>query len=258
MPYIDRDGMKIYYQVEGKGPAIVMLYGGMGLMDNWYKYSFVDSLKQNYQLVLIDLRGHGKSAKPHDPELYLMKEFTADTIAIMDKLEIEKAHFWGYSLGGYLGLCLSKHYPNRFLSFILGGIDPLELTEEDWDGLRKIHDLYKTGKEAYISFLAKGGLEITPEIRAYYESFDYEALAALLSSKDIWLPMDEHLPKLKIPFLFYAGEEDEWGHFPRQLEASKKMKNVKVVGIPNHGHAVWKQKDLVLPHILEFLEEINK
>lgn len=258
MPFVDRNGIRIHYKVEGKGPAIVMLYGFTGAIDTWYKYSYVDALKQDYQLVLIDLRGHGKSDKPHDPELYLMKEFTADTIAIMDKLEIEKAHFWGYSFGGYLGLCLTKYYPNRFLSFLFGGISPQELTEEVWDAVRKLHDSLKAGKEAYISRLVKGGREITPEKRAELESFDYKALAAILSSKDIFLPMDEHLPELDIPVLFYAGEDDEYGHFPRQLEIGKKMKNVKVVGIPNHGHAVQRQKDLVLPHILEFLEEINK
>ena len=258
MPFVERNGIKTHYQVEGKGPAIVMLYGFMGVMDYWYKYSYVDSLKQDYQLVIIDLRGHGKSDKPHDPELYLMKEFTADIIAIMDKLEIEKAHFWGYSFGGYLGLCLSKHYPNRFLSFLLGGISPQKPPQEGWNKIWEYHDSLKAGKEAYISGLAKGGLEITPEIRAELESFDYEALAACLRSKDIFLPMDDHLPGLDIPFLFYACEDDEWGHFPRQLEASKKMKNVKVVGIPNHGHAVQEQKDLVLPHVIEFLEEMKK
>ena len=258
MPFVERNGIKTHYQVEGKGPAIVMLYGFTGAIDTWYKYSYVDALKQDYQLVLIDLRGHGKSDKPHDPDLYLMKEFTADIIAIMDKIEIEKAHFWGYSFGGYLGLCLSNHYPNRFLSFLLGGISPQEATEEAWDAIRKWHDSLKAGKEAYISRLVKGGLEITPERRSELESFDYEALAACLRSKDIFLPMNEHLPELEIPVLFYAGEDDEWGHVPRLLEYSSKMKNVKVVGIPNHNHAVQEQKDLVLPHILEFLEEMKK
>lgn len=258
MPYIDRDGMKIYYQIEGKGPAIVMVYGFMGVMDDWYNYSYVESLKEDYQLVLVDIRSHGKSDKPHDPDQYLMKEFTSDIIVIMDALAINKAHYWGYSFGGYIGLCMTKHHPERFHSFILGGISPQEVPQESWDKIWEWHDSLKAGKEAYITNLEKGGLEITPEIRAELESFDYEALTACIRSKDIFQPMDEHLPKLEIPVLFYAGEEDEWGHFPRQLEISKKMQNVKVVGIPKHGHTVQQQKDLVLPHILGFLDEINK
>ncbi|NHJ32098.1 MAG: alpha/beta fold hydrolase [Asgard group archaeon] len=257
MPFVDRDGFKTYYQVEGKGPTIVMLYGLMGAIEGWYRHSHVDSLKNDYQLVLVDLRGHGKSDKPHDEKFYSMVEFDADIITIMDELGIKKAHFWGYSFGGHIGLRLTKYHPERFLSFILGGISPQEVPKEAWDRVWGIHDSLEDGNEAYISRLEKGGQEITPEIRASIMKFDCKALAALIRGKDIFLPMDRHLPDLDIPILFYAGENDEWGHHPRQIEIGKKLKKGKVVSIPNYGHEIRKQKELVLPHVKAFLKEGN-
>ena len=69
MPYVDNDGVKIHYHVEGNGPDIVMQHGLTNSMQNWYAYGFVEELKKSNRLILIDARGHGKSDKPHDPEL---------------------------------------------------------------------------------------------------------------------------------------------------------------------------------------------
>ena len=66
MPFVDNKGVKIYYQVEGKGSPIILITGFAGSINFWYKYSYVDSLKQKNQLILIDKRGHRKSSKPHN------------------------------------------------------------------------------------------------------------------------------------------------------------------------------------------------
>lgn len=58
MPFVNNNGIKIYYIVEGKGPSIVMLHGGPGSHQEWYSY--VNLLKDKYQLILLDLRGMGR------------------------------------------------------------------------------------------------------------------------------------------------------------------------------------------------------
>ena len=47
-------------------------------------------------------------------------------------------------------------------------------------------------------------------------------------------------------------------NYQKQVEFSKKMKNAKVVGIPNFGHNVIDEKNLTLPHVLEFIEDVEK
>ena len=69
---------------------------------------------------------------------------------------------------------------------------------------------------------------------------------------------EDHLPQLKVPILLYVGEEDGWGHYPRAVECSKTIPNIRLVSFPNKGHEVHNYKDLVLPHVIEFLNEFNR
>ncbi len=258
MPFVDNKGIKIHYQVEGKGYPIILITGFQGSIEDWYKSNYVVSLKQKYQLILIDKRGHGKSDKPHNPEDYIQEKLASDIIAVMDELEIEKAHFWGYSFGGYIGIILAKYNPERFHTFIFGGVSPQEIQEEQQERMNMFFNSMKEGLKGYIDFHDKHGIEITPEYRKEIESWDFDALNAATRSEDIFQNMEPQLLQLDAPVLFYAGENDEWYHHPRQVEFSKKMKNAKVVGIPDHGHGVNREKDLVLPRVLEFLENVEE
>ncbi len=82
-------------------------------------------------------------------------------------------------------------------------------------------------------------------------------MIAWLSSEDLYCKVDEHLPKLDLPFLFYAGEKDEWNPYPQLLETSKRMTNAKAILFEDIGHEIQSAKELLLPHILEFLENIK-
>ena len=70
MPKVKNGDINIYYEVEGEGPPLVMLHGFAGSLEHWRDFGYVDELKKDYKVVLIDNRGHGKSDKPHDPAMY--------------------------------------------------------------------------------------------------------------------------------------------------------------------------------------------
>ncbi|MCG3220652.1 MAG: alpha/beta hydrolase [Candidatus Heimdallarchaeota archaeon] len=254
MPYVDNKGVKIHYIIEGEGPPIVMLHGGPGSHKEWSPY--IDSLKDKYKLIALDFRGNGESNKPHESEAYLTKEFTSDIIAVLDDLIIEKAHCWGYSLGGHIAFCLSRDYPERFHSFIIGGAHPQELTKESSERINQVRENLKGGIDGIIAHLKERGEDITPESEKVLMEMDIESMIAWLSSEDLYCKVDEHLPNLDIPFLFYAGEKDEWNPYPYLLETSRKMKNAKTILFEEKGHGVQSAKELVLPHVVEFLEKI--
>ncbi|MCG3220880.1 MAG: alpha/beta fold hydrolase, partial [Candidatus Heimdallarchaeota archaeon] len=225
-------------------------------IEEWYRPSYVDALKQDYQLILIDLRGHGLSDKPHNAESYSLKIIASDVIAVLDDLKIDKAHFWGYSMGGNVGLGLIRFYVDRFLSFIIGGMTPQagdKLMEDNVSGfLKKLQG----GAEAFFSGFRDSGMEITKEIEEIFTSYDFEALAAFWGG-DIFYDSVESLQQLEVPCLLYVGEEDEWGHYPRAKETAKIIPNIEVVSFRNQGHGVHEQKELVLPEILKFLDNIK-
>ena len=100
MPYADNGSVRIHYQVEGEGPALVLQHGFTESLVDWYECGYVESLRPDYRLILIDARGHGASDKPHDPDAYVLNRRVADVVAVLDALDIRKALFWGYSMAG--------------------------------------------------------------------------------------------------------------------------------------------------------------
>jgi len=98
MPYAINQGVRIHYEVEGEGPPIVLQHGFTRDLGFWRQFGYVDAPKHNYQLILLDARGHGLSDKPHDPSAYAWELRVSDVTAVLDHLDIRKAHFWGYSI----------------------------------------------------------------------------------------------------------------------------------------------------------------
>ncbi|MCJ7608517.1 alpha/beta hydrolase [Candidatus Bathyarchaeota archaeon] len=124
MPYVNNQGVKIHYEVEGHGPPLVLQHGLASSITRWRLFGYVKELSGDYGLILVDARGHGDSEKPHDPQAYSAELMTGDIVAVMDDLGIEKANYWGYSMGGKIGFELTRHHPSRFTSYIIGGMSP--------------------------------------------------------------------------------------------------------------------------------------
>ncbi|MHA2087948.1 MAG: alpha/beta fold hydrolase, partial [Promethearchaeota archaeon] len=121
MPYFDNKGINIYYEVEGEGPPVIMIHGFTSSFELiWKKQNWVNLLKDNYRLILLDCRGHGNSDKPHD-ESYYGHKMTDDIVKLMGHLKIDKANFFGYSMGASMVFRLLLSYPQLFISAILGG-----------------------------------------------------------------------------------------------------------------------------------------
>ena len=119
MPYATNIGVKIHYQVEGTGQPIIMLHGLAGNSKIYCINGFIDNLKKDYKLILIDMRGFGKSDKPHDPASYSYRKFIDDVIAVLDAAKVDQAHLYGHSFGGWFTYGLAHYYTNRIKSLII-------------------------------------------------------------------------------------------------------------------------------------------
>jgi pimeloyl-ACP methyl ester carboxylesterase len=125
MPIVANQGIRIHYEVEGQGPPLVLQHGFTDSLLGWYERGYVDALKQRYHLILVDARGHHLSDKPHDADAYATEIHVADVLAVLDDLDIRRAHYYGYSMGGWIGFGLAQHAPHRMGSMIFGGASPL-------------------------------------------------------------------------------------------------------------------------------------
>src|SRR5580704_13374346 len=102
MPTIDRDGVKIHYEIHGDGPALILTHGYSSTSAMWQGQ--VGALSKHHRLVLWDMRGHGQSDYPQDPKAYSEALTVGDIAALLDEVGAQRAIVGGLSLGGYMSL----------------------------------------------------------------------------------------------------------------------------------------------------------
>ena len=248
MPFATNQGVRIHYQVEGEGPPLVLQHGFTQKMKRWYMAGYVDALKPNYQLVLVDARGHGASDKPYDPEAYTLPLQVGDVVAVLDALHLSKVHFWGYSMGGRIGFGMAKYAPARVHSLIIGGSHPYGRqlpTSSRLDGTAP-----EAFADAFLDRLGVNPATLPAEIREELLDNDFQALAA---AQQDYPSLEEVLPTMTLPCLLYIGEADRG--FSKAKACIKRLPNVTFVSLPgfNHSEAFYRA-DVVLPHITKFLQ----
>lgn len=114
----------LHYQIfrhTDDSPWVTFVHGAGGSSAIWHKQ--VRAFRQHFNVLLVDLRGHGGSKKPIYESLkrYTFDTIGDDVIAVLDHLKIEKTHFVGISLGTIIIRELTERYPERTLSMIMGG-----------------------------------------------------------------------------------------------------------------------------------------
>lgn len=261
MPYAKNGDINIYYEVEGEGPPLVLGHGGSAEASFWRRFGYVDALKQDYQLILFDTRGHGKSDKPHEVSDYGLN-CADDVIAILDTLGIQKAHYLGFSMGGWIAFRLAVHYPDRFLSFFISDYSPYGNPEEMTEiGKHSVEmwSLLLTDQEAYLKSIEEFfRRSLTPAEKDRWLAQDARAGIAVLGSIENDPPLtDQELERISAPCLIYCGELDPY--HSGMKESANHIPDAKFISVPEIGHgAIWARSDLMLPHIKEFLINVEK
>ena len=95
MPYASNDDVRMFYEIVGTGPPLMLHVGYVGSVENWADAGYVAALQDRFQLILIDPRGQGRSDKPHQPEAYSRHCRIGDVVAVLDAVGGDRVHFWG-------------------------------------------------------------------------------------------------------------------------------------------------------------------
>lgn len=115
-------GVKIHYLLAGKGTPVVLIHGlHSSAQMNWQLTGVVGELAKDYQVIALDMPGHGKSDKPENDEAYGV-QLVEDVALLLDHLGLKNAHVVGYSLGGMVAAKLTTTHPDRVRSLLLGGM----------------------------------------------------------------------------------------------------------------------------------------
>ncbi|MFW9865095.1 MAG: alpha/beta fold hydrolase [Candidatus Thorarchaeota archaeon] len=215
MPYFDNNGTKIHYEIIGKGPEVVMIHGfASSLQGNWIDANWADALSDNYKLILVDCRGHGKSDKPVNPSQY-GEHMTDDIVKLLDHLSIEKANFIGYSMGSSITFNLLLRKPELFKSAILGGFVLRFISDEESPRAENQTSQIIEALKAKDKDNIKNPVALRFRLFAESTGANLEALSAVMKGggpeRRIFKSksqMDEALKKIRVPVMTVVGSDD--------------------------------------------------
>jgi pimeloyl-ACP methyl ester carboxylesterase len=240
--FFDSAGVKIHYQVWGKGDPIVLVHGFTASIDaNWVQPGIVDKLDDNFKVIALDLRGHGKSDKPHDPAAY-GEQMAEDVVRLLDHLKIEQAHIVGYSLGGFTTLKLLTMHPERFQSATLGGAGWRPPGQDG--GLSGLAESLESGNgiaPLLIALTPAGKPTPSPEqmkmvTEMLMATNDPLALAAVVRGMGTLSVAEDAARKIEVPILAVVGELDPLRAGVEELDQMLPDPSVEVVVLPGRDH----------------------
>jgi pimeloyl-ACP methyl ester carboxylesterase len=220
----------------------------------------VDDLERDYRVVNVDLRGHGDSAKPHEPSAYRLEAVVGDVVAVADAEGIDRFALWGLSYGGWIAWMTAQAIPERVPALISSGAwDPRPETDEAWkewdDGWGAA--LRERGTEGLVELIKAGAgdaceTEYPPWAEATTLRCDPQALLAI-NAPELRAEGLSGLESFPVPVLLISGElEDEAGQAAVIASMVPRGQSLRLPGL-GHGGAC-AASALALPTARGFLE----
>jgi len=228
--YVERDGVRVFYEVYGSGEPTILLLPTWSLVHSRHWKMQIPYLARHYRVVTFDGRGNGRSDRPQGAEAYSIREFAADTLAVMDATATQRAVVVGVSCATLWGVLLAAEHPERIAGAAFVGpavplapplpertvypfAEPLD-TDDGWAKyniqywLRDYRDfleffLGRIFTEPHSTKQIEDGigwaLETTPEVLA-----DHDAGIALPTGVDF----KDLCARVRCPVLVMHGDED--------------------------------------------------
>lgn len=243
---------------------VTFVHGAGGSLSVWYKQ--VKDFSANFNVLLIDLRGHGRSAggEVRNGSAYSFEQIGTDVVELLDELKIEKTHFVGISLGTIVIRELAERYPERVLSMTLGGaVMKLNVRSRV---LVMFGNLVKS-MVPYMVLYKLYAFILLPKRNHKESRMLFIREAKRLARKEFmkWFGMTAELgPLLRlfreketgIPTLYVMGEEDHM-FLPSVKKLVEKHSTSYLAVIPSCGHVVNVEKPLNFNQIsIEFIAKM--
>ena len=228
--YADVNGLRMYYEIHGAGPTLLLLHGGAGAIpEKW-----VGFLAGQFQVVAMEQMGHGRTRDIPDRAFHY-HGMAEDTIELMRQLGIERAMVVGYSDGGIIGLDMAIHHPERVTKLAVTGAN------------------YRT--EGYRPEILKEAISATPD--DWPASEEYRRLSpdgadhwpiVLRRLQQMWAVEPsytrEQLQRVKAPALIIVGDRDIVTA-EHAVEMFQSISGAQLCIVPNAGHGVMPQETLL-------------
>ena len=230
--FLDSNGVRIRFHVLGQGPPVVLIHGFGESLEFWNQTGVVRALSPHFQVIAMDVRGHGRNSKPHDPKSY-GTELSGDIVRLLRHIGVTKAHVDGYSMGALVALDFAVLHQGHTLSVLLGGAG--------WNSPETL-DEFRLQAEAF----ENGRVPVR-------EGDDAKALAAML--RGLRVLSEDEVRRIQVPVAALIGANDRFMANVRRLSAV--LPGLKVMEIPDADHATAPEHPEFAEELLAFLQRQN-
>lgn len=246
--FVEVDGGKLYYEVEGGGHPLLLIHGGLGSLRMWDEN--VPALAERFQVIRYDTRGFGRTETDD-------VEFTnrGDAAAVLDHLGAQSAHVVGQSRGGMIALDLAIDHPERVDKLVsvaggIGGHDP-ELPEgtdvPPWDEMERLWEskdwdaLAELEAQVWVDGWGQPQDRVDPEVRKTVKDWilaNYRAEIPEGKPQPLVPSAAQRLGELQIPLLVLIGLADEPGCVAAERHLASSVSGARAVEFPNVAHMI--------------------
>ncbi|MCD6356165.1 MAG: alpha/beta hydrolase [Anaerolineaceae bacterium] len=241
------DGVTFHYDIVGEGNKHVVLQHGFSDYALGWGDMPIDLSESGYKVAMMDARGHGRSAKPDNG--YDLDTFTADMMARIRYLKMDRPVIIGHSMGASMGARAASAYPDLLRAAVL--IDPVfrdipasekeaavALRTEEIRNLKKMshkeilektRGKHPTWAQVYINHGAMGKIFMSMNIMQVFNTLD--------------IGWREDLEKISCPVLLVTADVDKGAIVSREISSwiHKKYPNVEILFIPGVGHNIHRE-----------------
>lgn len=257
MAYFEHEGCSLHYRDLGQGEPLVLLHGLGSSGEDWELQTA--ELSRHYRVILMDIRGHGRSDKPRDG--YQITTFSEDLLALLEYLHTGPVHLVGLSMGGMVGFQFAVDHPGwlRSLCIVNSAPQVKRRSRADWLwwakrwGLARVLSVETVGKGLADRLFPKPEqAELRRKMTERWARNDKHAYLKCFDAIVDW-GVAERIGQIQCPTLVIAADQDYTPVSSKQ-EYVALLPNARLVVIKDSRHATpLDQPEVFNQTLLQFL-----
>lgn len=210
---------------------LLLLHGALGASDQFIPLQ--QSLQHTFQVHTLDFIGHGKVPDGNAP--FTMQLFASNVLEYLDHNKLERANFFGYSMGGYVAMYLAKHHPDRVQKIITLG------TKFRWNQGIAQQEVKMLDPEQILAKVPAFAEALKQRHKANDWSVVMKKTATMLMAlgKDNVLKLD-HYRSINTPCLLMLGDRDKMVSLEETVNVYKTLPNAQLAILPGTPHVIEK------------------
>lgn len=271
MPLADVNGIRFHHTDTGPppgrpdAPALVMGHGL--LFSGWMFHPQVAALREDYRCITVDWRGQGETP-PAGDLVADMDTLTDDLVSLLDHLGLDRVHYAGLSMGGFVGMRLAARHPERVRSLVLldtsaGPEDPEKVARYRqlalvyrWLGMGPVRKRVEPIMFGPTTLASSRRAEVVDPWFATLRTVDRKGMRAAIGGVTDRDAVDGELGRIVAPTLVIVGEEDVATPVAKAEAIVAGIDGSRLEVVPDAGHSsTIEQPEVVTALVREFLAE---